>query len=104
MYAIIRDGSHQQRVEEGQTIRVAYRSEVEPGSTLEFDEVLAVGEGAELKIGAPLVEGASVKARVVRHGKGKKVVVYHFRRRKNHHKKQGHRQRFTEAVVETIAG
>ena len=104
MYAIIRDGSHQHRVEEGQTVRLAYRADVEPGATLELSEVLAVGEGSELKVGTPIVEGASVKARVTRHGKDKKIIVFHFKRRKNHHKKQGHRQQFTEAVVETIQG
>ncbi len=104
MYAIIRDGSHQHRVEQGQTVRVAYRAAAEPGETLEFDDVLAVGEGAELRVGQPTVEGASVTLRVKRHGKAKKIVVYRFIRRKNHHKKQGHRQKFTEAVVETIQG
>jgi large subunit ribosomal protein L21 len=104
MYAIIRDGSHQHRVEEGQTVRLAYRADAEPGSTLEFGEVLAVGEGADLKVGAPTVEGASVSVRVTAHRKDKKIVVYHFQRRKNHHKKQGHRQRFTEAVIEKISG
>ena len=104
MYAIVCDGSHQHRVEEGQTIRLAYRSDAEPGSTVELNEVLAVGEGAELRIGAPTLEGASVTARIKAHGKDKKIVVYHFQRRKNHHKKQGHRQKFTEAVVEKISG
>ncbi len=104
MYAIIRDGSHQHRVEEGQTVRLAYKADLEPGSTLELGEVLAMGEGAELRVGAPTIEGACVTARVKRHGKDKKIVVYRYRRRKNYHKKQGHRQRFTEAVVETISG
>lgn len=104
MYAIIRDGSHQHRVEEGQTVRVAYRADAEPGSALEMGEVLAVGEGADLRVGTPVVEGASVTLRVRAHGKGKKIVVYRYKRRKNHHKKQGHRQKFTEAVVEKISG
>ena len=104
MYAIIRDGSHQFRVEEGQTVRFAYRADAEPGATLEFDQVLAVGEGAELKVGTPVVDGASVTATVKRHGKDKKIIVYRYIRRKNHHKKQGHRQKFTEAVVEKISG
>ena len=104
MYAIIRDGSHQHRVEEGQTVRFAYRADVEPGATLEFADVLALGEGAELRVGRPTVAGASVTARVRAQGKDKKIVVYHYRRRKNHHKKQGHRQRYTEAVIQTISG
>lgn len=104
MYAIIRDGSHQHRVEEGQTVRLAYRADAEPGATLELGDVLALGEGAELRIGAPTVEGASVSARVTAQRKDKKIIVYHFLRRKNHHKKQGHRQRFTEAVIEKISG
>ncbi len=104
MYAIIRDGSHQHRVEEGQAVRLAYRADAEPGATLELSEVLALGEGAELRVGKPLVDGAAVTARVQAHGKGKKVIVYRYRRRKNHHKKQGHRQKYTLAVVEKISG
>lgn len=103
MYAIVRDGSSQVRVEQGQTVRLAYRADAEPGSSVCLDQVLLLAEGDHVKIGAPLVEGAAVTARVTRHGKGKKLVVYKFKRRKNHHKKQGHRQQFTEVLVESIA-
>ena len=102
MYAIVRDGSHQLRVEQGQTVRLAYRADAEPDSTVTLDQVLLVGEGDSVQVGTPHVEGASVTARVKGHGKDKKIVVYRFKRRKNHHRKQGHRQRFTEAVVEAI--
>lgn len=103
MYAIIRDGCHQMRVQKGDTIRLAYREKAEEGAELALDQVLLVGEGDSVQVGAPLVAGASVTARVVGHGKGRKIVVYKYKRRKNFHKKQGHRQPYTEAVVESIA-
>ncbi len=102
MYAIVRDGSTQLRVEHGATIRLAYRGDVEPGTTLQLDDVLLVASGDTVQVGRPKVEGASVAARVTRHAKDKKVLVYKYKRRKTHHVKQGHRQRFTEAVVEAI--
>ena len=102
MYAIIRDGSRQLRVEQGDTVRLAYRSDAEPGATLELDQVLLVGEGEDVQVGKPLVEGAKVQVEVKSHGKDRKVVVYRFKRRKNFHRKLGHRQRFTEAVVTSI--
>ncbi len=104
MYAIVRDGSHQLRVEEGQTVRLAYRAAAEPGANIELDQVLLVDADGDVRVGLPHVEGASVTARVTTHGKAKKIVVYRYKRRKNHHKKQGHRQRFTEAVIEKIQG
>jgi large subunit ribosomal protein L21 len=102
MYAIIRDGCHQMRVQEGDTIRLSYREHAEAGSELALDQVLLVGSGEQVRVGAPLVAGASVTARVVGHGKARKIVVYKYKRRKNFHKKQGHRQPFTEAIVEAI--
>jgi len=101
MYAIVRDGCHQMRVEEGQTVRLAYRDGAEPGAEVKLDVVL-VGAGADVRVGTPTVEGALVTARVKAHGKDKKILVYRYKRRKNHHRKQGHRQRFTEAVIESI--
>ena len=102
MYAIVRDGSSQVRVEKGQTVRFAYRAADEPGSTFQFEQVLALGDGDDLRVGTPYVEGASVTARVTRHGRAAKIVVYRYKRRKNFQRKQGHRQRYTEAVVEAI--
>ena len=101
MYAIVRDGCHQMRVEEGQTVRLAYREGAEPGASVDLDVVL-LGQGSDVRVGAPTVEGASVTARVTGHKKDKKIIVYRMIRRKNHHKKQGHRQPYTEAVIESI--
>ena len=102
MYAIVRDGSSQVRCEKGATVRLALRSEAEADSTLELTDVLLVGEGDGVKIGAPLVAGAKVVCRVKGESKGKKLIVYRYRRRKNSDKKRGHRQHYTEAVVESI--
>lgn len=102
MYAIVRDGSDQHRVQEGDLIRLAYREGAEEGSEVALDEVLLVGGDDGVTVGTPLVDGASVVARVKGHVKDKKVVVYKYKRRKTYHKKQGHRQRYTEAVVEAI--
>ncbi len=101
MYAIVKDGCHQMRVEKGQTVRLAYRDGLEPGAEVTLDVVL-VGAGADVRVGTPTVDGASVTARVKAHGKDKKILVYRYKRRKNHHRKQGHRQRYTEAVIENI--
>jgi large subunit ribosomal protein L21 len=102
MYAIVRDGSSQLRVEVGAKVRLALRDGAEPDSKLTLSEVLLVGEGDSVKIGTPLVAGASVTARVSGEGKGKKLIVYRYRRRKNSDKKRGHRQHFTDAVIESI--
>ncbi len=104
MYAIVRDGSSQLRVQQGDTVRLAYRADSEPGSTVALTDVLLLGDGDDVRIGSPLVEGATVQARVTRHAKDRKLIVYKYKRRKTHHKKQGHRQRFTEVVVESIEG
>ena len=103
MYAIVRDGCQQFRVEQGATIRLAYRKDAEPGSELKLDEVLLVGDGENVTVGTPVVAGASVTARVAGMVKGEKLIVYRYRRRKNSDKKRGHRQKFTDAVVEAIS-
>ena len=102
MYAIVRDGSSQLRVEEGARVRLALRSGVEAGALLDLTDVLLVGEGDGVKIGTPLVAGAKVTARVLGESKGPKLIVYRYRRRKNSDKKRGHRQHYTEAVIESI--
>ncbi len=102
MYAIVRDGASQVRVEEGATVRLAYREGAEAGAVIPLD-VLLLADGDDVRVGTPLVPGVAVTARVTHHTKGPKLVVYRYRRRKNSDKKTGHRQHYTEAVVESIA-
>jgi large subunit ribosomal protein L21 len=103
MYAIVRDGSSQLRCEKGARVRLALRSGVEPGTLLDLTDVLLVGEGDGVKVGTPLVAGAKVTARIMGQSKGPKLIVYRYRRRKNSDKKRGHRQHYTEAVIESIS-
>lgn len=102
MYAVIRTGGKQYRVSTGETVKVESLP-AEAGSTVMFDEVLAVGSGAEVKLGAPLVVGAKVVATVVAHGRHPKVKIFKMRRRKHYQKHQGHRQDFTEVRIDSIA-
>ena len=102
MYAIIKTGGKQYKVSEGDVIYVE-KLGVEDGATVTFDEVLAVGEGDSIKVGAPTVEGASVTAKaLVGEGKAKKIIVFKYKPKKGYHKKQGHRQPFTKVVIEKI--
>ena len=102
MYAIIRSGGKQYRVKSGEQVRVeALAAEV--GSTVSLEEVLLVGTGDGVKVGAPLVSGAKVSATVVSHGRGDKVKIFKMRRRKHYQKTQGHRQNYTEIRVDAIA-
>lgn len=100
MYAIIRSGGKQFRAEPGKTIKVPSLN-AEPGQTVTFDEVLIAG-GDELKVGTPVVSGASVTGEVVKHGKEKKITIFKWKRRKNYRRKMGHRQDFTEVRVNEI--
>jgi len=102
MYAVIATGGKQYRVTQDGTLRVE-KLDAEPGATVEFGEVLLVGEGADVKIGAPLMSGAKVLATVVRHGKSKKVPIVKFRRRKHYLRQGTHRQSFTEIKVTGIS-
>ncbi len=102
MYAIIETGGKQLKVEAGQTIFVE-KLDVNEGETYTFDKVLFVG-GDTTKVGAPYVEGASVVAKVEKHGKEKKVIIYKYNPKKHYHKKQGHRQPYTKLVIESING
>jgi large subunit ribosomal protein L21 len=103
MYAVIKTGGKQYRVREGQVLKIE-SLEVNAGDAVEFDEVMMVGEGADVKVGAPLVEGAKVAATVLSNGRGKKVTIIKFRRRKNRSKtKQGHRQNYTEVEIGKIS-
>ena len=103
MYAVINTGGKQYRVAAGEKIKVEQIA-ADVGQEIVLDQVLAVGNGAELKIGTPLVSGASVKATVVAQGKHDKVRIFKLRRRKHYIKHQGHRQQFTELQIVAIAG
>jgi large subunit ribosomal protein L21 len=103
MYAVIKTGGKQYRVSEGDTLRVE-KLDSDAGETIEFDQVLAVGEGADLKIGTPFVEGGKVTATVKEQGRAKKVEIIKFRRRKHHMKRMGHRQSYTELEITGISG
>ncbi|MGB1173421.1 MAG: 50S ribosomal protein L21 [Marinobacterium sp.] len=103
MFAVIVSGGKQYRVQEGQTLKLE-KLAVEAGSSVDFDRVLLVSNGDDVKVGAPVVEGAKVSAEVVSHGRGDKVKIIKFRRRKHHMKRQGHRQWFTEVKITGING
>jgi large subunit ribosomal protein L21 len=101
LYAIIETGGKQYRVSEGDTLYIEKLPQ-EAGNTVDVDKVLAVMKDGELKIGSPLVEGARVVLKVVRHGKGRKVIIFKFKAKKNYRRKKGHRQPFTQVTVEKI--
>ncbi|HIA07511.1 MAG TPA: 50S ribosomal protein L21 [Chromatiaceae bacterium] len=101
MYAVIATGGKQYRVEEGETLRVETLS-ADEGATVEFDNVLMVGEGKDVAVGTPYVDGSKVTATVKAHGRGKKVTIIKFRRRKHHMKRAGHRQNYTEVEITSI--
>jgi large subunit ribosomal protein L21 len=104
MYAVIATGGKQYRVTKDATLRVE-KLNAEPGSTVEFGEVLLMAEGADVKLGTPLLKGSKVSATVVRHGKGEKVSIVKFRRRKHYLRQKNHRQAFTEVkITEFTAG
>jgi large subunit ribosomal protein L21 len=103
MYAVIQSGGKQYRVAEGDTIKVEMLT-ADEGASVEIDKVLMIGEGDNVKIGTPYVDGGKVTATVKSHGRGKKVKIVKFRRRKHHLKRQGHRQWYTELQVTGISG
>ena len=100
MDAIIATGGKQYKVSEGDVIRVE-KLDVEAGSAYTFDQVLAVNNG-ELVVGSPVVEGATVSATVEGNARGKKVIVYKYKRKTGYHKKNGHRQAYTQLKIEKI--
>ena len=102
MYAVVKTGGKQYRVSAGQKLKVE-QIPAEVGAEVTLDQVLMVGEGESVKVGAPLVAGASVKCTVVSHGRHDKVKIFKMRRRKHYQKRQGHRQNYTELRIETIA-
>ncbi|WLV23679.1 50S ribosomal protein L21 [Aciduricibacillus chroicocephali] len=101
MYAIIETGGKQIKVEEGQTIYVE-KLAADAEETVTFDKVIFVG-GSDVKVGAPYVEGATVTAKVEKHGRQKKITVIKFKAKKNYHRKQGHRQPYTKLVIDKIS-
>ena len=101
MYAVIETGGKQHRVVEGELLKVE-KIEAETGSTIDFDRVLLIGVGEQSQVGTPVVDGAKVSAEVVQHGRGDKVYIVKFKRRKHHMKRQGHRQWFTEIKITAI--
>ena len=103
MYAVIRSGGKQYRVESGQQVRIeALPADV--GAAVAFEEVLLVGAGDSVKVGAPLLAGANVKGTVLAHGRGEKVKIFKMRRRKHYQKTQGHRQSYTDVRIDDITG
>lgn len=101
MYALIETGGKQYKVREGDTLYIELLH-TEPGQALEIDKVLAVEKDGQVKVGTPLVEGARVLLKVVRHGRGRKIIVFKYKAKKNYRRKTGHRQPFTQVTVEKI--
>jgi len=102
MYAVITSGGKQYRVVEGQTLKLETLP-AEVGETISFDKVLMIGNGDDIKVGAPSLKGAKVEASIVSHGRHKKIYILKFRRRKHHRKQMGHRQNYTEVKITQIA-
>ncbi len=103
MYAVIETGGKQYRVEQGQKIKVE-KLNAEQGASVDIDKVLMIADGEDFRVGKPYVEGGKVTATVASHGRGKKVMIIKFRRRKHSRKTQGHRQGYTELEITGISG
>ncbi len=101
MYAIIETGGKQYRVQEGDTLFVE-KLDANQGDVVTIDSVLAVSKDGKLTVGNPVVDGAKVEAKVAEQGKGKKIIVFKYKPKKDYRKKQGHRQPYTKLVVEKI--
>ena len=101
MYAIVETGGKQYKVSEGDVVFIE-KLDVEEGAEVTFDKVLMAGEGDAVKVGTPVVEGATVTAKAVKNGKAKKVVVFKMKRKKNERKKKGHRQPYTKIEITAI--
>jgi large subunit ribosomal protein L21 len=102
MYAVIKTGGKQYRVSAGDKLKIE-KLDDEIGSEVTFDQVLMVGEGADIKVGAPMLAGASVKATVLNQARGEKIHIFKMRRRKHYRKSQGHRQSYTEVQIGGIS-
>src|SRR5690554_3623556 len=103
MYAVFSTGGKQYRASEGDVLRVE-KLDAEKGASIENDQVLMVGEGADVRVGAPMLEGGKVTVEVVDHGRGDKIRVIKFKRRKHHMKQMGHRQYYTDIKITGIEG
>jgi large subunit ribosomal protein L21 len=103
MYAVIKTGGKQYKVAPGEKIKVELLP-ADVGAEVVLDQVLMVGEGENVRLGQPVVAGASVKATVLSHGRGEKISIFKMRRRKHYQKHQGHRQGYTELSIDSIAG
>jgi len=101
MYAIMETGGKQYRVSPGEVLQVE-KLEASPGETVEIDRVLLVNTGEGTKVGTPWVEGARVVLKVRNQGRGDKIIVFKYKPKKNYRRKQGHRQPYTEVIVESI--
>ena len=102
MYAVITTGGKQYRVSAGEKLKIEQLA-VDVGSEIVLDQVLMVADGDNVTLGTPLLNGATVKAKVVSHGRGDKVRIFKMRRRKHYRKSQGHRQNYTEIEILGIA-
>jgi large subunit ribosomal protein L21 len=103
MYAVIKTGGKQYKVAPGEKLKVE-TIPADVGAQVVLDQVLMVGDGESVRVGQPMVAGATVQATVVSHGRGDKLQIFKMRRRKNYHKHQGHRQDFTELKIDGIVG
>lgn len=103
MYAVFRTGGKQYRASEGDRLRLE-KLDAEVGDSVEFDEVLMVGAGADVKVGGPLVAGGKVQGKVVAQGRADKITIIKFRRRKHYKRTRGHRQPYTEVEITSISG
>ena len=103
MYAIIETGGKQYKVQNGDQIKVE-KLNAEAGSAVVFDKVLVAGEGADIKVGTPYLEGLTVEGEVVESGKGDKVIIFKYKSKKDYRKKQGHRQPYTLVEIKAVAG
>jgi len=101
MYAVIKTGGKQYRVSAGEKLKIE-QIPADIGQEIVLDQVLMVGSGESVKVGAPLVTGANVTAKIVAHGRGEKIRIFKMRRRKHYQKHQGHRQNFTEIEISAI--
>ncbi len=103
MYAVIKTGGKQYKVAPGENLKVE-QIPADVGAQIILDQVLLVGEGESVRLGQPIVDGATVKATVVAHGRGEKIRIFKMRRRKHYQKHQGHRQNYTELKIDSIDG